>query len=206
MKIELTNISLSFKEQKLFSDFSLKIESGEKVWLQAPSGSGKSTLMKIIFGFQQPDRGEVFIDGTKMDKSNINDIRAQMGYVAQSIPLPKMKVENFIEELIQFENNHHLNLSKAIILNEFEKYDLTQDILKKNTEELSGGERQRFGFALLKILNRKIWLLDEITSGLDQPNARRIIDEVEKADATVIIISHDEIWNKLNLKKVQINE
>jgi putative ABC transport system ATP-binding protein len=206
MKIELSNISLSFNEQKLFSNFSLKVESGEKVWLKAPSGGGKSTLMKIIFGFQQPGQGEVFIDGEKMDKNNINEIRSKMGYVAQNIPLPKMKVENFIEDLIQFENNSHLNLTKAIILNEFEKYDLAQDILKKNTEELSGGERQRFGFALLKVLNRELWLLDEITSGLDQPNARRIIEEVEKTDATVIIISHDEIWEILNLKKVQINE
>ncbi|PLX19515.1 MAG: hypothetical protein C0599_10800 [Salinivirgaceae bacterium] len=206
MKIELHKISLTFKDQKLFSDLSLNIAQGEKVWLQGPSGSGKSTLMKIIFGFQQPNSGEVVIDGNILNARNINAIRSGMGYVAQNIPLPKLKVGRFVDELIQFEANRKLGLSKDVVLKTLEKYGLEEDVLDKNTEELSGGERQRLGFGLLTLLDREIWLLDEVTSGLDNNNAKLIIKEVEETKATVVVISHDKIWEKLNLKKIQINE
>jgi len=206
MKIELHKISLTFKDQKLFSDLSLNIAQGEKVWLQGPSGSGKSTLMKIIFGFQQPNSGEVVIDGNILNARNINAIRSGMGYVAQNIPLPKLKVGRFVDELIQFEANRKLGLSKDMVLETLQKYSLEEDMFDKNTEELSGGERQRLGFGLLTLLDRKIWLLDEVTSGLDDQNAKLILDEVDKTQATVVVVSHDEIWEKLNLKKIQINE
>lgn len=206
MDIELRSINLSFKEQELFSDFSLKIISGEKVWLQAPSGSGKSTLLKLMFGFLVPDKGEIYVGEKQLKSDNISAIRSKMGYVAQNIPLPKLKVAQFIGELMQFEANRNLEISKDIVLKEMKKYGLSNEIYTKSTEELSGGERQRFAFALLTLLNREIWLLDEVTSGLDEKNAERILEVVEKTSATVVVISHEEIWNKLNLKKIQINE
>lgn len=206
MEIQIDHISLAFKERQLFRDFSLHIESGEKVLIQADSGHGKSTLLKMLFGFQQPDKGSIRIGGKLLNDRNFEQIRASTGYIAQSAPLPKGDVADVIHEMKDFEKNQPLHITDQQVKDAFRQYQLPADIWHKKTEDLSGGERHRLCFAFLTRLKRDVWLLDEITSGLDQKNCQKVMDTVENTRATVIITAHDKRWEKTKSRKIKLHE
>ncbi len=206
MDIQLQNIRVAFTDQLLFRDLSLEIQSGEKAWISAASGEGKSTLMKLIFGFLQPDKGEVLLDRTQINAENIEEFRLKMGYIAQSAPLPHGKVDDVLLEIASFKGNEHLEISSKAVVNALERFRMPASTLQKQTTELSGGERQRVCFAMLTLLKRNVWLLDEITSGLDLANSKLVLSEVEKIDATVLITAHDDVWDRINLKKINLHE
>ncbi len=205
MDIELRNIGLTLQDQKLFDQFSLKVHDGEKVWIQAPSGSGKSTLLRMIFGFNQPDEGIIKINGETLSNGNVDSLRSRVGYIAQSAPMPPMLLRRFVEEWMEFDGNRELQLSMDAVHKAFLQFNLKSDVLGKQTGELSGGERQRVCFSLLTLMQRDVWLLDEITSGLDTENSRLILNAVEEAGATVIVAAHDNDWANINLKKIALH-
>ncbi len=70
-------------------------------------------------------------------------------------------------------------------------------------KDLSGGERQRLGLALCQLMDRPIWLLDEVTSGLDKTLKHKVYNMVMESDKTVLIISHDDIWDNQSIRKVR---
>jgi len=205
MDIELRNINLTLQEQKLFDQLSLKVHNGEKVWIQAPSGSGKSTLLRMIFGFMQPDEGTILFNGEALHNGNVDSLRASVGYIAQSAPMPLMPVHRFVEEWMQFDGNRKLQLSMDAVRKVFLQFNLKPGILDKQTGELSGGERQRVCFSLLTLMQRNVWLLDEVTSGLDTENSHLVLEAVQQANATVVITAHDGEWDKIDLKKITLN-
>lgn len=201
MDVYYKDIGLQFREQKLFHDFSLKISSGEKVWLSASSGKGKSTLLRMVFGFQQPDVGEIILDNNVLSEKNVKAFRAQIGYVSQSAVIPRGRVGEVLKQMCLFNSNRHLAIGIEQVMRRLLDFGLSKDILDKQVDELSGGERQRLLFGFLTLLNRRLWLLDEIISGLDDENSRLVLQAVNNSDATVIVASHNEIWEEIGLKK-----
>ena len=69
--IEYNNIMVSFGQSKIFDNFSLKIEHGEKVLLSGKSGSGKTTLLRMLLGFESRYNGEIYFDKLKVNEKNI---------------------------------------------------------------------------------------------------------------------------------------
>ncbi|ALO14613.1 putative ABC transporter ATP-binding protein [Salinivirga cyanobacteriivorans] len=205
MDVELKNIELTLREQRLFNQLSLQVQNGEKVWIQAPSGSGKSTLLRMIFGFVEPDKGTINIDREPLQNANVDTLRSRIGYIAQSAPMPLMPLRRFVEEWMQFDGNRKLQISMDAVRKVFLQFNLKPGILDKQTGELSGGERQRVCFSLLTLMQRNVWLLDEVTSGLDTENSHLILEAVQQANATVVITAHDGEWDKIDLKKITLN-
>jgi putative ABC transport system ATP-binding protein len=146
------------------------------------------------------------LNNTDIKAENIESFRLKMGYIAQSAPLPKGKLDDVLSEIASFKGNEHLEIDREAIVKAIERFHMPAATLEKHTTELSGGERQRVCFALLTLLKRKVWLLDEITSGLDLANSELILREVEETDATVLITAHDDVWGKINLKKITLHE
>lgn len=192
--IEFRDIALKFHEKQLFDGFNLTINDGEKVVLKAASGSGKSTLLKMVLGFVKPDRGHVFIDGIQMSRQSIHHIRQTCGYVSQDVDFRNGPVEETIKAVFEYKANRHLTYDRDKLLHFFDELDLERDSINKKVHQLSGGERQRLGFILCILLERKIWLLDEVTSGLDSNLKDKIVNWVASSDKTVITISHDDVW------------
>lgn len=201
--IKLQNIELRFKEKLLFSDFSLNINKGEKVLLNAPSGKGKSSLLKIIMGFVKPDSGQVYIADKLLSSQNVKEIRGKIAYLPQEISLPKMRVNEFIKNVLAYESNKNISYNKEKIAGMLADLKLPKDTLNQNTASLSGGEKQRIGILIMQLLNREIFLLDEVTSALNSELKNYITNYFLKMDQTIIIVSHDETWRHSDIRKVE---
>lgn len=203
--IQYNNIDLRLGDKQIFKDFNLNISAGDKVLLNAPSGSGKSTLVKMLLGFQRPDKGQITLNDQTLDKHTCQKFRSQCSYVSQDVDLPQIPVIDLFERIYGFKANHTLSLNESRIKETFNLFDLEHAILKKNVKNLSGGERQRLGLVLCLELNRPIWLLDEVTSGLDRELKQKVFDLVVESDKTVMIISHDDIWDSNLVRKVRLD-
>lgn len=201
--IKIKNIYLSFGDKKIFTDFSLVIKKGEKVLLNAPSGKGKSSLLKIIMGFVKVDSGEVYIADKLLSPDNIKEIRAKIAYLPQDIALPKMKVEDFIKSVLAYESNRKICYCREQVEAMLEDLMLPKDTLTQRTGSLSGGEKQRIGILIMQLLNREVFLLDEVTSALNSQLKEFITDYFLRMEQTIIVVSHDEVWCQKELRRVE---
>lgn len=204
--IQLKNISLSLDDKQLFKDLSVEVPEGGRLILQGRSGSGKTTLLRMLLGFILPDHGDVVIDGEKLSLENVWKVRLKMAYVSQEMQMGRGRAEKFIREIFQYRNNRQIIYEPKKVLTLLDDFQLEAGILEKDLEELSGGELQRFAIIVTLLLNRQIYLLDEVTSALDQPLKELIVDYFSKLkDKTLIISSHDSVWHDRNFSKLDLD-
>jgi putative ABC transport system ATP-binding protein len=202
--LEARNLSLSFDGKPLFHNFSLSIFQGEKVVLSGISGSGKTTLMKCFVGLVRPDAGELFINGTKIDESTVWDLRRRIGYVPQETHFGPGTVSDIIHRPYTYRANSDSFLNEEKLLSLLKQFKLTGDILKKETGKLSGGEKQRIAVITALLLERPLYLLDEITSALDPTSKRRMINYFKKSQSTIFAIAHDREFAAIADRRVRI--
>lgn len=201
--IQFKEINLAFGDQVVFADFNLNIAEGEKVLLRAASGRGKSTLFKLLLGFQRSDQGEILFKGRRLDRNNLFYFRRNIAYVSQDVDLRNLKVWDLINEIFDYKYNRTIPITKEKVMELIDFFLLPADLITKEVGQLSGGERQRLGLIICIMLNRPVWLLDEITTGLDQESKKVLVNYVLQQHKTVLIISHDQIWSKNNLVRVE---
>ncbi|MFH1026837.1 MAG: ABC transporter ATP-binding protein [Pseudomonadota bacterium] len=196
--ISLRNLHKSFGSQKVLDDLCLDIPEGKITAIIGPSGEGKSVLLKHLIGLLQPDSGQVDVDGESiigLRRSQLNRIREKFGMLFQNVAL--------FDSMTCFENvafplQEKTKLSKDEIrrrvLSALEDVGL-KNIENKFPDELSGGMKKRVGLARAVVLNPKIILFDEPTTGLD-PIIKRAIHQLikdthEKFGFTAVIVSHE---------------
>jgi putative ABC transport system ATP-binding protein len=200
--IKFENLSLKFGDRKILEDFNLHVAEGEKVLLSAPSGSGKSTILKLLLGFVPPDSGKIVVNGFEINKKNISQVRNSISYVSQDVELKREKVSPLLEEIFSYKGNLDKNLDESKLSDLMKVFELDQSVLQKNIKELSGGERQRLGIIICIMLDRSIWLLDEITSALETSLKDKVIDYILDSKKTVLVVSHDMQWEKSGRMRV----
>lgn len=200
--IEYRNIELKFEERPIFTKFNLVINKNEKILLCAPSGRGKTSLVKMLLGFVIPDAGEIIVDGVVLSGKTVNQIRSKISYVSQDADIPKGIVRDVFRDVFKFPINRQLNYHDKILADWLETMLLPQDTLNKNVDSLSGGERQRLALILGILLDREIWILDEITTGLDLELKKKIVDLLLSNDKTILVVSHDDIYQNRGLREV----
>lgn len=201
--IKVANIGLSFADKKVFENLSFQIARGEKVLLDAPSGKGKTSLLKIMMGFITPDSGEVHINGQLLTTHNAKELRSKIAYLPQDIAFPKMNVLGFIKLVLDYESNKHIKYNENQVWEMLEHLKLPLSILKQDTLSISGGEKQRIGILIMQLLNREIFLLDELTSALNSEFKEFIANYFLQMKQTVIVVSHDEIWQQNSIRKIR---
>ena len=195
--IKLKDIHLKFKDKVLFSGFDLSVKEGETVLLSAASGHGKTSLFRIMMGFMRPDSGSVYIGGKLLRKSTVHAMRRRISYIGQDVSLPGGKARELFREIGAYAVNRHKDFSDARIKELLNQFSLTEQILDKNMDTVSGGERRRLAFVLCVLMDRDIWLLDEITAGLDKRRKQKVIEYIVGSGKTVLVSSHDEAWNDI---------
>ena len=200
--LEFRNIHLKYDQRQIFSDFNLAIEQGEKVLFCAPSGRGKTSLVKMLLGFVVPEAGEIIVDGMSLSGETVNAIRRQISYVSQDADIPKGLVSEVFATVFKFPVNRHLNYQEAVLRQWLGTMALPQDTLQKNVDALSGGERQRLALIMGILLDRDIWILDEITTGLDLALKTKMVELVLSYNKTILVVSHDDIYQKRGLREV----
>lgn len=197
--IKLEDITVKFKEIYILKNFNLTIEKGEKVLISGKSGIGKSTLLKLLLGFTLPDKGNILFNDSPLDKDNIWEFRKNIAYVSQDLDIGEGEVKELIKNILGFKTNSGEVLNNDKLTDLLSIFEFDGEILAKNYEELSGGEKQRIVIIISVLLNRDIFLLDEISSALDENLKKKVINYfLDQKDLTVIIISHDSgfIQNK----------
>lgn len=191
--IEFKNISISFNGKEILKNFSLGVESGEKVLISSPSGSGKTTLLRLLMGFGRAASGEIFVEGIKLSGDTVDEIRGKIGYLSQKMSFRNLKVCELIEEILSYKKNYKVefNLEKVEELLNFLKLD--NKVLSQEINDLSGGEKQRIGFMIAVLMDRNIWIFDEITSSLDRELKEKVMEYIATTDKTVVMVSHDRV-------------
>ena len=194
--LDLDNVSLIHPDCNIPALEKTKISfyAGDVVHISGPSGSGKSTLLKLILGLVKPSSGEVKVNDQPIEVM-MGQWWNQIGYLSQ---------ENF---LMNADLSKNITLSNSEILGEAELKSLLSDVfLKRLTRyienesgtlgqggiQISGGERQRLGFARILYHERRILVLDESTSALDEELELEILNRFLKAEKfdLVLMVSH----------------
>lgn len=201
--IKFKNINLKFNDKVIFENFNMNVMQGEKILLRAPSGKGKSTLFKLLLGFQKLDGGDIEFNGKNLEKNMLKYFRSNIAYVSQDVDFRNQKVWDLITEIFDYKNNRHIKVTKQKVIDLILDFNLPIDSIDKEIKQFSGGERQRLGLIICMLLDRQVWLLDEVTSGLDRVMKERVVDYVLKQDKTILIISHDKIWSKNNIVRIE---
>ncbi len=196
--IEVHNVHKSFGPQQVLRGVELTVEQGESMTVIGGSGSGKSVLIKHIIGLLFPDRGEVIVDGQRLnglDQRSLNEVRKKFGMLFQMAALFDSLS---VWENVGFSLKQHTNMSDAKIRAvATEKLALVglKGIEDKMPAELSGGMKKRVGLARAIAINPSIILYDEPTTGLDPISADAINDLIielrKKLGVTSVAITHD---------------
>lgn len=192
--IRFENISKRFSEQYVLNGFSFVVEKGDKVNISGRSGIGKTTLFKLLLGFEQPETGIIYFENKALTGKNCWEFRKKAAYVSQDLNIGTEKVSEFFENAVSLKANVYEKENYASNRDKWMSFfELPQALLDKHLDELSGGEKQRVVIINALLLNRKIFLLDEITSALDKAMKEKVINFFfTQPDFTILYISHDQ--------------
>ena len=197
--ITIENLQLSFGKQAVLKNVNLQLFEGENLVVLGKSGSGKSVLIKCISGLLNADGGTITVFGenvSTMKRTEMNEMRKKIGFLFQSGALyDSMTVKQNLEFPLQrIKRNLSKNECDEKINEVLENVGLTES-LNKMPSQLSGGMRKRISLARTIVVDPRIMLYDEPTTGLDPVTSNEIsllIDSIQKIYKTSsIIITHD---------------
>ncbi|MEK8204317.1 amino acid ABC transporter ATP-binding protein [Paenibacillus sp. FSL L8-0696] len=194
--ISVRNLHKSFGTNTVLADISIDIFSQEVVVVIGPSGSGKSTFLRCLNLLEQPQGGEIVIEGTSLmaASTKINDIRTELGMVFQQFNLfPHMKViENIMLAPVQVRKwSPDKARQKALEL--LQKVGLSEKA-EMYPASLSGGQAQRVAIARALAMEPKIMLFDEPTSALDPEMVGEVLavmKELAREGMTMVVVTHE---------------
>ncbi len=193
--IELSHISFRYDESMpyVIDDLSLKIEPGEYLAVVGSTGCGKSTLIRLLLGFETPQKGSIFFDRTDMSKIDPESLRRKIGTVMQDSTL---FFGNIYSNIVI--TAPHLSLDEAWEAAEIAS--IAEDIrnmpmgmhtyITDGQGGISGGQKQRLMIARAVAPKPKILMFDEATSALDNITQKNVSDAIDKLGCTRIVIAH----------------
>lgn len=193
--IELSHVSFHYDDsiENVIDDLSLKVAPGEYLAVVGPTGCGKSTLMRLLLGFETPQRGSVFFDSKDISKVNLESLRRKIGTVMQD---SRLFLGDIYSNIVI--TAPHLTLDEA--WEAAETAAIADDIrampmgmhtmISEGQGGVSGGQRQRIIIARAVAPKPKILLFDEATSALDNVTQKKVSDAIDKLDCTRVVIAH----------------
>lgn len=193
--IELNHIAFRYEKDSplVFEDLSLKIRAGEYVAIVGRTGCGKSTLVRLLLGFEKPEKGAIYYDGHDLNRIDPRSLRKKMGVVTQNGQL--FQGDIFANITI---SAPHLTLKEAWEAAEIA--GIAQDIrempmgmntiISEGTGGISGGQKQRLMIARAVAPKPDILILDEATSALDNKTQKQVSEALDRLRCTRIVIAH----------------
>ena len=184
MILEAKNLSFRYEEsgRKILDQFSLQVDSSERVGILAPSGFGKTTLCKILAGYEEPETGTVLMDGKSLySYKGYCPVQMIWQHPEQAVN-PRLRMRNVFEEGDQVETEL------------IKKLGIEPDWMNRFPTELSGGELQRFCIARALGKRTRFLLADEISTMLDLITQSQIwhflMEETQRRGIGMIVVSH----------------
>ncbi|MDO5291707.1 MAG: ABC transporter ATP-binding protein [bacterium] len=191
--VDLSNITKAYGENVILDDLNLYVKENEFLTLLGPSGCGKTTTLRIIGGFETPDKGKVVFDGADITKLPPNERQLNTVFqkyalfthmsIAENIAFG-LKIKNKSKQYIKDKISYAL---KLVNLDGFEN---------RSVDSLSGGQQQRIAIARAIVNEPKLLLLDEPLGALDlklrQDMQYELIRLKNELGITFIYVTHDQ--------------
>ncbi len=193
--IEINHVSFRYKENMplILDDFSLKIRPGQYVAIVGKTGCGKSTLMRILLGFETPQKGTVFFDNKDIASLDLKSLRRKIGTVMQNgklfsgdmysnivISAPWLSLDDAWEAA-----------EKAGIADDIRDMPMgMHTLISEGQGGISGGQRQRIMIARAIAPKPRVLMFDEATSALDNLTQKKVSDSLDGLKCTRIVIAH----------------
>ncbi|MBQ6359655.1 MAG: NHLP bacteriocin export ABC transporter permease/ATPase subunit [Lachnospiraceae bacterium] len=193
--IEMNHVSFRYEDSApyIINDLSLKIRPGEYVAVVGRTGCGKSTLVRLLLGFEKPEKGAVYYDGKDIEGLDLPSLRRKIGTVMQDAGLFQGDIYSNIVITAP-----ELTLSAA--WEAAEKAGIAEDIrampmgmhtmVSEGQGGISGGQRQRLMIARAIAPEPKLLIFDEATSALDNKTQRQVSEALDAMGCTRIVIAH----------------
>lgn len=193
--IELNNVSFRYNDNmpNVIDNLSLKIRSGQYVAIVGSTGCGKSTLMRLMLGFEKPQKGAVYYDGKDLESMDLKSLRRKIGVVMQNGKLFQGDIySNIVISAPQLTLDEAWEAAEmAGMAEDIRNMPMgMQTIISEGSGGISGGQRQRLMIARAIAPKPRILMFDEATSALDNITQKIVSDSLERLKCTRIVIAH----------------
>ena len=193
--IELNNVSFRYNENmpNVVDNLSLKIRPGQYVAIVGSTGCGKSTLMRIMLGFEKPQKGAVYYDGKDLAGIDLKSLRRKIGVVMQNGKLFQGDIySNIVISAPQLSMDEAWAAAEMSgIAEDIRRMPMgMHTIISEGSGGISGGQRQRLMIARAIAPKPRILMFDEATSALDNITQKIVSESLEKLKCTRIVIAH----------------
>ena len=193
--IELNNVSFRYSENMplIIDNLSLKIRPGQYVAIVGKTGCGKSTLMRLLLGFEHPQKGAVYYDGKDLERIDLRSLRRRIGVVMQNGKLFLGDIySNIVISAPWLSQKDAWEAAElAGIADDIRKMPMGMNtVISEGSGGISGGQRQRLMIARAIAPKPKILMLDEATSALDNLTQKKISESLDSLKCTRIVIAH----------------
>lgn len=193
--IELNNVSFRYQKTmpNVLDNLSLKIRPGQYVAIVGKTGCGKSTLIRILLGFEKPQKGAVYYDGKDINSMDVKSLRQKIGVVMQNGKLFQGDIYS----------NITISAPQLTLEQAWEAAEMTgmaddirqmpmgmHTIISEGHGGISGGQRQRLLIARAIAPKPRILMFDEATSALDNITQKQVSESLERLKCTRIVIAH----------------
>jgi phospholipid/cholesterol/gamma-HCH transport system ATP-binding protein len=194
VSLQVRGLRKSFQRYEVLKGLDFEVRPGEIFVLMGPSGSGKSVLLRHLIGLEEPDAGEILIDGQSIQAPGVMD-QYRLAMVFQSGGLLNSLTVG--ENVGLYLAEHHLMPPDQIARIVGDKLEVVglKDTQQKMPSELSGGMKKRVAIARALVIQPQLILYDEPTSELDPLSSVVIAEEIvklsERTHVTSVVVSHD---------------
>lgn len=194
-RIEMEHVSFRYDQSSpyIFDDLSLKIKPGEYVAIVGKTGCGKSTLVRLLLGFEKPEKGAIFYDNRDMDGLDLPSLRKKIGTVMQDAGLFQGDIfSNIVITAPELTLDDAWDAAeKAGIADDIRAMPMgMHTVVSEGQGGISGGQRQRLMIARAIAPKPKLLIFDEATSALDNKTQRQVSEALDKMGCTRIVIAH----------------
>ncbi|ASA24856.1 ABC transporter ATP-binding protein [Paenibacillus donghaensis] len=190
-EIRISSFSANRNGLPLFTPVDIIIEEGEKVLIAGESGVGKSTVLNIIQGLHNDYTGSVRFADLEVRDLSYETISQSIGLIQQEPFIFDDTIENNIRLWEEFTQDELDRIINEVSLNSIIHSNGKDFSVGEDGKNISGGQKQRIEIARMLIRNKRILLLDEITSALDQKTAENIRQLLFSLPLTVIEVAHN---------------
>jgi ABC-type bacteriocin/lantibiotic exporter with double-glycine peptidase domain len=193
--VEMDHVTFRYSDDTpyIVRDISFKIKPGEYVAIVGKTGCGKSTIMRLLLGFEKPEKGAIYFDGKDINSMDLGTLRRNIGTVMQSSGLfqgdiysnivitdPELTLDDAWEAA-----------EKAGIADDIREMPMgMHTIISEGQGGISGGQRQRIMIARAIAPKPKLLMFDEATSALDNKTQRQVSEALDAMGCTRIVIAH----------------
>ncbi len=193
--IELNNISFRYDENMpvIFDNLSFKIKAGQYVAIVGKTGCGKSTLIRLLLGFEKPNKGAVYYDGKDLNTLDVQSLRKKMGVVTQDGKLLRGDIfSNITISAPQLTMDEAWEAAEiAGIADDIKAMPMgMQTMISEGAGGISGGQKQRIMIARAIAPKPRVLIFDEATSALDNITQKQVSDALAALKCTRIVVAH----------------